>query len=126
MVLSNKGEYSIIARVKDNGSVHEYVVAWIYNEHDDSWAQGHYFFDLKDAMDYFTRITNKHLETKIDLLRKMNDYIRYEVYDEFAYSEWIEIVPDEASYEDLESIASDQSDWVYCCRMFGKIIKRYE
>lgn len=33
-------DYVLIARVKDNGEVHEYVAAWCYNESDKTWGTG--------------------------------------------------------------------------------------
>jgi hypothetical protein len=45
--------------------------------------------------------------------------------NEDAYYEWIEIVPDEASNDDLIDIAED--DWLFmdACRTFRSIISEY-
>ena len=47
-------EYKLILRVKDNDIIapYPYVVAWLYDEKTDSWAQGHYFTDLTTALLY--------------------------------------------------------------------------
>lgn len=44
--------YTLLARLKEDGTVREYCVAWKFNAETDSWGQGHYFSRLEDAMDY--------------------------------------------------------------------------
>lgn len=44
------GNYTIL--VNPDNSVTPYVAAWMYDEEDGTWAQGHYFKDLHDAMEY--------------------------------------------------------------------------
>ena len=53
LVLKTKGDYTLVARVRDNFTVYEYVVAWCYDEKSDSWCQGHYFSDIEEAVRYF-------------------------------------------------------------------------
>lgn len=43
---------TLIARVNGKGEVHEFVVAYAYDETDGTWGQGHYFQNLSDAMAY--------------------------------------------------------------------------
>ena len=49
------GDYTLVARVRENFTVHEYVVAWCYDKESDSWGQGHYFSDIEDAIKYFKK-----------------------------------------------------------------------
>lgn len=51
---NKNNNYTLILRVKDNGELtySPFVVAWLYNDKTDSWAQGHYFTDLTSAMLY--------------------------------------------------------------------------
>lgn len=43
-------DYTVL--VNPNNKVTPYVVAWKYNEEDGSWAQGHYFEELRPAMEF--------------------------------------------------------------------------
>ena len=45
-------DYTLIARVKEDNTVHEFVAAWRYDKESDSWEQGHYFKNVKDAIRY--------------------------------------------------------------------------
>ena len=60
------------------------------------------------------------------ILMTMHEYIRTEVDDENAYMTWVNIVPDEPTEEDFKDLASDDSDWQYTVRKFGRILKDYE
>lgn len=115
---STKGEYTLLARVKDNDEVFEYVVAWDFQA-DGTWSQGHYFDDLLSAIDFIH-------DTRKDLLKQMHEYVRLHIDDEEAYMDWIVLVPDEPDEEDFENIAEDEELWKCCCILFGKIIRRYE
>ena len=53
---------ALIARVKDNGQVYEYVSAWGYNDNG-TWSQGH----------YFTPYPNTE-ETRADALKKATEH----------------------------------------------------
>jgi hypothetical protein len=53
---------ALVARVRDNGEVFEYVSAWAFDPNTETWGQGHYFTPhgdyttaeaLKDATDHF-------------------------------------------------------------------------
>lgn len=45
-------DYALVERTNEKGEVYEWVCAWAYDEETNSWGQGHYFFDLKDAYEY--------------------------------------------------------------------------
>lgn len=77
-------DYVLIARVKDNGEVHEYVAAWHYNESDKTWGQGHYFSDLSSAVDYINQ----------------------------KYDEWIERQEEEINFWASLDLASDYCDFM--------------
>lgn len=47
-------DYVLIARVKEDDTVYEYVAAWHYDQSSKSWGQGHYFSDLQSALDYIS------------------------------------------------------------------------
>ena len=51
---NKNNNYTLILRVKENDIIapYPYVVAWLYDDKTDSWAQGHYFTDLTSAMLY--------------------------------------------------------------------------
>lgn len=44
------GDYTVL--VNPNNSVTPYVVAYRYDEEDGSWAQGHYFDNVRGALEY--------------------------------------------------------------------------
>lgn len=84
LVLKIDGEYALIARVREDGTVHEYVVAWCYKKETDSWGQGHYFSDIVEAVCYF----DKGLEQKLRLHKLIKvltdpDVDEYEKEDEY-------------------------------------------
>ena len=66
------------------------------------------------------------LKVRKDLLKQMHEYVRLHIDDEEAYMDWIIFVPDEPDEEDFENLAEDEELWKCCCRLFGKLIKRYE
>lgn len=55
-------DYTLIARVNDNGEVHEFVAAYAYDETDGTWCQGHYFEKMNDAMAYINGLVDEHIE----------------------------------------------------------------
>lgn len=62
---------------------------------------------------------------RMNLVGGMNEYIKC-LNDETAYYDyWIELVPDEATEDDLESIAEDDELFNDTCELFGKLIKRF-
>ena len=63
-------------------------------------------------------------EQRIELLKGMNQYI-IDLGDEEAYDVWFTLgIPDEAT--DYECIAEDLTLWVFVCKVFGDIIKKYD
>lgn len=58
-------DYALLARVRKDDTVHEYVAAWGYNDETKSWSQGHYFVDLDGAMEYINGLI-KEKEQKND------------------------------------------------------------
>ena len=67
---------------------------------------------------------NENLVLKMNLLGGMNQYV-IDLGDEEAWLWWIELVPDEATEDDLEFIANDRELWTDVCRLFGKIVRMY-
>ena len=126
LVLRKMGEYTLIARVKEDNTVHEYVVAWCYDSESDSWCQGHYFSYLEDATYYMENKTMTQFGKRQRLLQLMHDYIKDEVDDEEAYESWINIVPDEPSQGDFLDIACDEDLWKHCAKKFGRLVRMYE
>lgn len=52
--------YTLIARVKSNDEVYEYVCAWCYDSESKTWGQGHYFSELTEAMKYLNDMALPH------------------------------------------------------------------
>lgn len=56
-------DYVLIARVQDDDSVYEYVAAFNYDDEDGTWAQGHYFSELDNAIEYLNeKCEERHKE----------------------------------------------------------------
>ena len=54
-ILKFNATQSLVKRVKDDGTVYEYVVCSNYNDNapeGSKWDWGHYFKDVKDALRY--------------------------------------------------------------------------
>lgn len=65
------------------------------------------------------------LVLRMNLVGGMNEYIKC-LNDETAYYDyWIEVVPDECTEEDLESIAESDELFNDVCKLFGFIIRHY-
>lgn len=65
------------------------------------------------------------INTRISVLKAMDDAIR-NMNDESAVETWLMVgVPDEASDEDYEDIASDHDEYVSIVSLFGRLAKRY-
>ena len=63
------------------------------------------------------------IQTKIVLLKQMNQYI-IDMGDEEIWEIWIECgVPDCPSDSDYEWIAENDDEWNYVCELFGRLIK---
>ena len=53
----------------------------------------------------------------------MNCYIIEHIQDEEDFETWITYgVPDQATEEDLETIAEDDELWRACCMLFGELV----
>lgn len=124
LILKDNGDYTLIARVKEDDTVHEYVVAWNFQA-DGTWGQGHYFSELSDAMMFMETKMSKQ-EKRAKMLKEMHEYLRTKVDDEEAYMCWIDLVPDEPDDEDFKEIAEDTSQWKACCIMFKALVKNYD
>ena len=93
VVLSKKGDYTLIARMKEDMTVYEYVVAFWYDPEKDQWAQGHYFSDeLTKAMDFMYR--QRDLEKVSEVLKA----IEHE-WNCFEYT--IKDIMEDESYNDV-------------------------
>lgn len=121
------GEYTLLARMtEDTFVIHEYVVAWCYNSDTDTWAQGHYFQNVSDAVRFMTNKEADLVTIRTNLVQDMHEYVRTRIDDENAYMSWICLVPDEPSHEDFVDIASDNELWTDTCKLLGKLVKKYE
>ena len=60
-------------------------------------------------------------KTRVKLLHNMNDYI-LQLGDETLIGAWfIAGIPDCPDEEDFEFFATDDDEWVYICRLFGRL-----
>ena len=57
ILLKQKDDYSLFARLTKDNKVHEYVIAWVYDEESDSWCQGIYVDDIEKAIEIFKERT---------------------------------------------------------------------
>jgi hypothetical protein len=74
MLLEEKGDYSLFARLNKDDSIREYVVAWAYDKESDSWGQGFYITNLASALEFFKEKTRSYDCAKkqmIDALEKL-------------------------------------------------------
>lgn len=74
ILLDKKNDYTLFIRLKETGlpvSCEPFVVAWKYDERNDSWAQGHYFTTLREATLFlynryteyvFIKVSNHHTQ----------------------------------------------------------------
>lgn len=124
--LGHIDDYTLLARVKEDNTVHEYIVAWCYDKQKDCWAQGHYFENLQDAMTYMVNKKLSKVGKRALILELMHEYIRTEISDENAYMTWINIVPDEPTKDDFDFISNDEDEWRQCAKMFGNLVKFLE
>ena len=61
---------------------------------------------------------------KMNLLGGMNDYILNGIQDEDYHTIWLTLgVPDEATEEDLESIAEDAEEFAEIVHLFDSIVR---
>lgn len=62
-------------------------------------------------------------EQRIDLLKKMNQYI-LDMGDEAILERWFMTgIPDSPDEEDFEWYAEEDDEWKYICGLFGKLIE---
>lgn len=55
LTIAKNGEYTLLMRFGEDEKpvkCQPYVVAWLYESESDTWAQGHYFDDIKSAVEY--------------------------------------------------------------------------
>lgn len=81
--------------------------------------------DRIDAADIATPIITSFIESRIILLKKLNSIIKM-MNDEEAYMIWIEIVPDEATISDYESIAEDNKFFDEVLKTFIRLFDTYK
>lgn len=62
-ILKTICDYSLV-HLPEN-SCTPYCVAWLYDSISDSWCQGHYFSDYKQAVEYFKKCVK--INVSIDL-----------------------------------------------------------
>lgn len=70
------GDYTVITREREDGSIYEFVVAWLYHEDIDEWQQGHYFKTFTSALEWLLQRYPKDSEERVELeshLRKTWD-----------------------------------------------------
>ena len=61
---------------------------------------------------------------RMNLLGGMNYYIIEHIQDEEEFERWITYgVPDQATEEDLETIAEDAEVWRGCCMLGGELVQ---
>lgn len=120
-------DYTLLARMnEENLVIYEYVVAWCYNKDTDSWAQGHYFQDVADAIQFMQYKKADLVSIRAKFVQDMHEYMRTRIDDEMAYQLWVLLVPDEPKHEDFVDIASDNELWTDTCVLFGKLTRKYE
>lgn len=64
------------------------------------------------------------IQLRANMIGGMNEYARC-FNDEDAWMNWIMVVPDEATEEDIMDIAEDDELFNDVCMLFGRLIKRY-
>lgn len=66
-------------------------------------------------------------EIKINLLKGMNEYICNNIGDEECWEIWIACgVPDEATEDVYEFIATNHDEWLRICKLFGDLVNEFE
>lgn len=81
--------------------------------------------DHIDAADIATPTITSFVESRIILLKKLNSIIKM-MNDELAYMTWIELVPDEATISDFESIAEDDKAFDEVLNEFQRLFALYK
>ena len=66
------GDYTVITREREDGSIYEFVVAWLYHEDIDEWQQGHYFKTFTSALEW---IINRYKDDQ-EIKEKLENLLR--------------------------------------------------
>ena len=66
------GQYTLITREIEDGSIYEFVVAWLYDEDFDQWQQGHYFNTFTSALEW---IINRYKDDQ-EIKEKLENLLR--------------------------------------------------
>lgn len=66
------GDYTVITREREDGSIYEFVVAWLYHEDIDEWQQGHYFKTFTSALEW---IINRYKDDQ-EVKEKLENLLR--------------------------------------------------
>ena len=66
------GDYTVITREREDGSIYEFVVAWLYHEDIDEWQQGHYFTTFTSALEW---IINRYKDDQ-EIKEKLENLLR--------------------------------------------------
>lgn len=70
-----------------------------------------------------TKVGKETIAIREQLLKDMHKYI-IDIGDEDIYAGWITLcVPDEPSDADFFSIAIDDDNWEYCCKIFYEMVE---
>lgn len=106
-------DYALLARVREDGTVKEFVAAWGYDDETKSWSQGHYFVDLDGAMEYINGIIEERkavskitFYTVNTVFGKSNDWMSIPCIKEMECSETIVTHLNEIGYTGLTSYNS--------------------
>lgn len=86
-------------------------------------------FNIDEYLDrygYSDSVENRNIvKEKYFMLKYMNEIIKC-INDETAYyNNWILIVSDEASDEELVDIATDDEIYADACKLFAKLVAKY-
>lgn len=112
LIMQSYGDYTLIAKYRDNGTFHEYVVCNGYNAETGTWWHGHYFHhDLNGATEflkcqdeeYVSRLRLEEIATKVLHICKDDDGLMYEIDQE------VDFRPSELEYFGL--IEEDDDDY---------------
>ena len=66
------GQYTLIVREREDGSIYEFVVAWLYDKDLDQWQQGHYFKTFTSALEW---IINRYKDDQ-EIKEKLENLLR--------------------------------------------------
>ena len=78
-----------------------------------------------NLIDDATPHSTSFITSRAILLAKLNSIMRM-MNDELAYMTWIEVVPDEATFEDFKDIASDDKFFAEVLEEFQRLFALYK